>query len=64
MRQNMGPSHGARSHAAAQGLTREWLVSLPDGEQQRRQNEYDDRERRERAEDERAQLQMMKAMRF
>jgi hypothetical protein len=44
-------------------LYSEWLVGLKDGEQQRRLHEDYERDRRERAEDERSQLEMMKAFR-
>jgi hypothetical protein len=42
-------------------LYSEWLVGLKDGELHRRAREQHERERREAAEDERAQLEMMKA---
>jgi hypothetical protein len=44
-------------------LYSEWLVGLKDGETQRRMREQQERERRECVQDERAQLEMIKAMR-
>jgi hypothetical protein len=44
-------------------LYRQWLVGLRAGERQRHEAEEHERERREQADDERAQLELIRAMR-